>query len=266
MRSKYSIFILILLVLFTYLFIRVPATAAGCDNVKPGEPLLTTAVAGDKSVMLTWIEPPENVTYYLIQYGLEKENLTWGIPNIGGQGTTSFTINDLENGQKYYFQVRAGNGCKPGSFSNTLAAKAGINSTYSKTPKLSIRKQVLGEATASAKPKNDNGQPVKAIAAVDTKNSNCAFTCNSLPILAGELVALVGFFFLAHKLHFIKPIYSVLIPLGSIILYYQIHGVCNPYNFFCRYFLPLTIAIYLLILVPQKFSLLFRHSETKIIS
>lgn len=262
MKSKFIVFILILFLPILYLFTDVSSVLAGCDNAKPGEPVITSAVASDKSVTLTWTEPAENVTYYLIQYGLSKDAMAWGLPNIGGKGTTSFTINDLENGQKYYFQIRAGNGCEPGSFSNTLDAQAGLTQAKQfKTPNLSILKSVLGEATQEAK--HITKGPAIVAAAIEPSLPHCTIFCSSWILLATEIVALLGFFFLAHRFHSIKPFFSILIPASTIFIYYQLDAMCYLNNFFCQYFISFSITIYLLVLVPQKFSLLSKHSDSQ---
>ena len=62
------------------------------------------------------------LTYYLITYGTNPGAQTYGNPNIGGKGTTGYTVSGLSGGIIYYFQVRAGNGCAPGDFSNEISA------------------------------------------------------------------------------------------------------------------------------------------------
>jgi hypothetical protein len=263
MKSKILIIIVAVVVSLLHLFTGVGTIEARCEDARPSDPVLLSAIAGEKSVTLTWSEPPESVSYYLVRYGLDKENMQWGNANIGGRGTTTFTVNELENGTKYSFQVGAVNGCRPGGFSNTMSVRAGVTNTYIRTPKLSIRKNVLGETTIKEIKKIGGAQPPQESIAIPSKQDNCAFTCNSLPILIAEIVALIIFFIAANRNHKIRPIYSVFIPIATIALYYQFHGVCYSYKFFCRYFITLTITSYLLILIFEKFSLLFHHSQVK---
>lgn len=96
------------------------------DGTPNGAPMLKSAVSnGSGQIKLTWTEVGDPVSYYLVAYGTESKKYIYGNPNVGGKGTTSYTINDLANGKTYYFVVRAGNGCAPGSFSNELSAVAG---------------------------------------------------------------------------------------------------------------------------------------------
>ena len=97
-------------------------TAPSCNDSKPGSaPTLLSSVGGLNSVALTWSEALDPVSYYLITYGTTPGAQMFGNPNIGGKGTTSFTVNNLSGGTIYYFKVRAGNGCAPGEFSNELS-------------------------------------------------------------------------------------------------------------------------------------------------
>ncbi len=103
-----------------------PASAPQCTNSAPGgAPSFTKAVAGTNSVTLFWNEAPDPVTYYLVTYGASTGAQTYGNPNVGGKGTTSYTINGLSGGTTYYFRVRAGNGCMPGSYSGEISATPG---------------------------------------------------------------------------------------------------------------------------------------------
>lgn len=103
-----------------------PGTAPVCGDTKPGSaPSLTTASAGTNSVTLTWTKASDPTSYYLVTYGLTSGAQTWGNPNVGGAGTTSYTISGLSGGVTYYFKVRAGNGCMPGDYSNELSATPG---------------------------------------------------------------------------------------------------------------------------------------------
>lgn len=107
-----------------------------CTDSAPGSTAkLTSAVsAGLHSITLTWTDAANPVTYYLLSYGLSSGNYIYGNPNIGGQGTTSYTVGGLNTGTKYYFVVRAGNGCMPGNYSNELSAVPGGVSTPTPTP------------------------------------------------------------------------------------------------------------------------------------
>jgi len=99
------------------------ASSSSCNDSKPGSaPVLTSAEPGVNSVSLTWSEAQDSTSYYLVTYGLLPNFPQYGNPNVGGKGTTSYTVGGLSNGITYYFRVRAGNGCAVGDFSNELSA------------------------------------------------------------------------------------------------------------------------------------------------
>jgi hypothetical protein len=45
----------------------------------------------------------------------------YGVPKVGDSNTVTTTINNLGLNTKYYFRVKAVNGCTPGEFSNEMA-------------------------------------------------------------------------------------------------------------------------------------------------
>jgi hypothetical protein len=130
-----------------------------CNESAPGgSPYIHSSILGANSITLRWTEAPDPVTYYLVAYGTESGYYIFGNSNIGGKGTTEYTVNHLSGNTKYYFVVRAGNGCKPGPFSNEISAiPAG---TLVTNPADGFEPGVLGdadsEATSSAKSYKDN--------------------------------------------------------------------------------------------------------------
>jgi len=82
--------------------------------------------AKDKATL--YFTPSRNpVSYYYISYGLKESDERFGTWFSYGSssGVVSYTINHLSPRVTYYFKVRAGNGCMPGSWSNWLVAKPG---------------------------------------------------------------------------------------------------------------------------------------------
>ena len=121
-----------------------------CSEQKPSSaPLIISANAGINEVTLNWDKAIDPVSYYLVAYGVEPGKYIFGNPNVGNKDTTSYSIQNLSGNTTYYFVVRAGNGCKPGDFSQEVSVFV---------PGIQIAQQafnfepgVLGESTVSAK-------------------------------------------------------------------------------------------------------------------
>ena len=121
-----------------------------CSDQKPSSaPLIISANAGINEVTLNWDKAIDPVSYYLVAYGVEPGKYIFGNPNVGNKDTTSYSIQNLSGNTTYYFVVRAGNGCKPGDFSQEVSVFV---------PGIQIAQQafnfepgVLGESTVSAK-------------------------------------------------------------------------------------------------------------------
>ena len=260
MNKHSSFFFISALSLFLFLLpFTFGTVSAACKEPRPAAPpVLVSAISQDRSVTLVWIEAQDPVTYYLVRYGTSRQDFAYGNPNIGPRGTSSFTVGELQNGVKYYFQVMAGNGCKPGEFSNTLNAVAGeVNSTnILNGPKnLSIYKPVLGESTSAAKDKKE-GKKTPAQTAAAASQRSCTFSCWAWPLIVLETTLLLGFFYFAKKRQYLMPVYSLFIPVFIYILFLTMQGPCTPYKFPCRHFLPLSITIYVALLIFQKYLLL----------
>ena len=99
------------------------STPATCSAAKPGSaPYILFASPGNNSVTLTWTKATNPVTKYLVAYATTADAMQYGNPDVGGPDTTFYTVKGLSGGTRYYFKVKAVNGCMPGDFSNVLAA------------------------------------------------------------------------------------------------------------------------------------------------
>lgn len=111
--------------------------ASNCADAAPGNaPQLKSAVAeSTKSITLTWTKANDPVSYYLLVFGLSSGNYIYGAPNIGSRDATSFVVKSLTPGTKYFFAVKAVNGCMPGALSNELSASTlGLTKTVTASP------------------------------------------------------------------------------------------------------------------------------------
>jgi hypothetical protein len=148
-------------------------TPPSCNDTKPGSaPRLLSAIAGTNSVTLNWSAASTPVSYYLVTYGDQSGSQQFGNPNVGGSGTTSYTVNGLSGGKTYFFKVRAGNGCMPGDFSNEVSATPAGG--FVTTPAEGFEAGVLGtetEATPSATPSITEPTP-EILGSQDDKGNN----------------------------------------------------------------------------------------------
>ena len=252
--------LVVFILLFCFLLGSKPLNegyAISCKNQRPEiAPVLLSAQAKDRGVVLTWQEAADPVTHYLVAYSRNETELEYGNPNVGPRGTTTYTVSELTNGVKYYFKVRGENGCKPGKFSNKLSAIPGYPSgfTVSRQPNLSIYKTVEG-ASESATPEeeiDDEKAPPPAPLVISKDQSlNCS-TCVGLQLLLVEALVLFAFFYFAKKYIFLKQIYSILIPLFIYLVFYKINGSCPNDSFWCKYFVQLNIILFMAFIIFYK--------------
>ncbi len=175
------------------------ASAPVCNDTKPGSaPSGLIAVAGFNSVTLSWNKANDPVSYYLITYGTSSGSQTYGNPNIGGSSTTSYTITNLSGGVRYYFKVRAGNGCAPGDYSNEASVTPSGGFVEGVAP--GFEAGVLGESTEqnldSTSTETDNSTPTPEVKGTDTSNWNAR---NIALISFGSALAILALLLLWRK-------------------------------------------------------------------
>jgi hypothetical protein len=196
------------------------------DSAPGGAPTLISAVPGQNSVTLNWTEGAGPVSYYLIAYGTTPGVYQYGNPNIGGPGTTSYTVSSLSPGQTYYFVIRAGNGCTPGKFNNELPGRpaggtiipagtipAGFGPNVLGTETTTVP-NILGSTTNSCQ---KHWLPVLFILAFFI---NLLLPKKILLALIPSLIAfLVDYYLLQSRCCFINPIYCHYFWVGNILSY-----------------------------------------------
>jgi hypothetical protein len=142
-----------------------------CNDTKPSlSPKLISAVSKKANqVTLTWTKAGNPVSYYLVTYGLSSSANQYGNPNVGGANTTSYTVAGLSGNVTYYFRVRAGNGCKPGDFSNVLAVKA--NGQSISTPAIGFKPAILSSHVGPViHPVINDDKPVSVVTHQNSNN------------------------------------------------------------------------------------------------
>ncbi|HTK03633.1 MAG TPA: carboxypeptidase regulatory-like domain-containing protein [Alphaproteobacteria bacterium] len=102
------------------------AGASQCTNTTPSgsAPWLYSASANSgNSITLRFANYQAPVDHFVLEYGTESNKYTFGVSSFGNKDTNSYTVNSLSSNTKYYFRVRAGNGCATGTWSNELSTK-----------------------------------------------------------------------------------------------------------------------------------------------
>lgn len=236
-----------------------------CKDKSPSsKPILLSAIPKDGSVTLTWSKAQDPVTHYLLAYGKSETNMEYGSQNIGGKETTTFTVDRLVNGVKYYFKLRPVNGCRPGDFSNKLSAIPGSNiqnknkgdvvivaPVPEKTPNLSIYKADRETTSSIETTKKNKGNEKYGMAVLGEKSHSCS-SCISWTLIAIEIISLIVYLFFAGKFNTLNYIFSLVIPLAIYIIYYKFNTGCSLRQFSCKYFVPLDVIVYMVILIGYK--------------
>lgn len=97
-----------------------------CEKESPNKAPHLFQIDTSKNSAKLFFSPVNNaVDQYYIAYGFSQGDERFGVKFDKGyyDGVIDYTINELAPNTKYYFKVRAGNGCATGSWSNWLMAK-----------------------------------------------------------------------------------------------------------------------------------------------
>jgi hypothetical protein len=227
-----------------------------CTDPKPQTaPVIVNTQTSDGAVTLVWKEAADPVTHYMLTYGNQRDTYIYGATNIGPKGTHTFTVKGLTNSVRYYFRVAAVNNCRPGAFSHSVSIIVGkpekVAHDMFTMPNLSLIKSVLGIATEPAKEKSK-----KILIANQT--ITCS-TCIGGPLLVAQVILLSLYFYLSHKLSFIKPLFGVSIPLILFIIFSLFQKSCLYPSFFCSYFIQVSIVLFVISMILHKF--MFFHKK-----
>lgn len=96
------------------------ASAAGapvCNSEKPQKAWLYRVKSlGGGKYQLFW-DKADRATSWTIGYGTEPGKYIYGLNNFGDSKSRNLTVNTY-SGKKFYFVIKANNGCMPGEWSN----------------------------------------------------------------------------------------------------------------------------------------------------
>ena len=102
-------------------------SAPSCTSEKPASaPDLFQINAQATSVTLYFSPSSGHRDRYFVSYGTTAGSEQYGAEFMNSNnGVIATTVQNLQPKTIYYFKVRAGNGCQPGDWSNSLAVKTG---------------------------------------------------------------------------------------------------------------------------------------------
>ena len=137
------------------------SSAPSCNDSKPtGTPNLFQIDTLVNQAVLYFAPVSGSVSKYYIAYGYTPGDQRFGVEFNQGKsgGALSYSINSLSSNATYYFRVRGGNGCMPGSWGNEMkitTAKKGTTGGIqyykdfpSRISSISQQVSVLGAATS----------------------------------------------------------------------------------------------------------------------
>jgi len=264
MSRKLFIFVFAISLFFVFNNTAFAAKLPKCRDAKPATaPVITQAIPGNGSVKLIWTEGEGPLTHYLLEYGLSKDQMIYGAQNIGPKGTTSYTVDYLINGTKYYFRVHAINNCSHKD-SHTVSAVAGgniVSAGETNLPRLSFFKN---DATATSTFSQENSKGAAVPVAAEKTKLKCANNCYGIHLLLLELTTLFAFFYLSYRYPVLRPIYSIIIPLLFAGIFYLLNHKCVSNEFMCQYFYILNATLFILFIALQRQRLIQKAmGETK---
>src|SRR3989344_1280407 len=121
---KKTIIFSLFLSLALYVFISPSVQAAKCLAEKPDHaPDLFQIDVTKNSATLHFTPVNNAITNYTIAYGYDRreDGYVVSFPSGRYDGVINYTVNDLSPNTKYYFRVRADNGCRNGYWSDTMS-------------------------------------------------------------------------------------------------------------------------------------------------
>ncbi|MCX7996526.1 MAG: hypothetical protein N2691_02055 [Patescibacteria group bacterium] len=146
-----------------------------CQRQAPGAkaPWIYSAISeSPTAIRLYFAEADPPLTHYVLAYGTTEGGLEFGAEPIGGQSSRNYLVEHLWPSTRYYFRIRAGNGCASGPWSNEISAKTvslvsfrnlALSAPIPSTPTPTPEEPALVSITKAPKnPKDDAGSKKEA--------------------------------------------------------------------------------------------------------
>jgi hypothetical protein len=114
-----------------------PATAPVCNNEKPQKAWLYKVKAlGRGQYQLYW-DKADRATTWTIGFGTQPGKYIYGLNDFGNDLSRNLIVNTYSN-RKFYFVIKANNGCMPGDWSNEWKVGTVVAGTVIPTPVTTI--------------------------------------------------------------------------------------------------------------------------------
>ena len=183
----------------------------GCQNSPPAPVLSSVVSDSNNTATLTWTDSADPVSNYLVSYGIATGSYIYGDPNIGAQGTTSFTVGALTGGKKYYFTIAATNNCGRSGLSNEISAIINpIPATPSPTPVPTVEPTTAPDITTVTATDTPTDIPTDTPmpTAAPVQNTNSTFRDLGIGVAALGVILIISVFViqLIKKKNRIPPI------------------------------------------------------------
>ncbi len=125
MKSKFVFLMFFVWIIASIFLSPLTVSAQQCQATKPDHAPDLFQIDVTRNSATLYFTPVNNaVTNYTIVYGYSRGDERFGVSFPYGfyNGVISYTVNHLDLNTKYYFRVRADNGCRQGYWSDTLSA------------------------------------------------------------------------------------------------------------------------------------------------
>jgi hypothetical protein len=120
--------------------------APACNNEKPQKAWLYRVKSlGNGKYQLFW-DKADRASSWTIGYGTSPGNYIYGLNSFGNDQSRNLTVNTYSN-KKFYFAIKANNGCMPGEWSNEWGVGTG-------TGTVAVAKTTAVKSTSSATTKS----------------------------------------------------------------------------------------------------------------